>query len=82
MSIAEDVNYLRRWAAAHDERHTTEDDRLNIILETVTTHNTNHHGTKSRIKESSLTIVVFGAIAAFGQLVGLWELFASHLPLF
>ena len=81
MSITEDVKYLRRWAAAHDERHTTDDDRLNIILEAQQKHDTNHHGTKSRIKESSLTILFFGAIAALGELVGLWELF-SRLPLF
>ncbi len=78
--LSDEVSTLRRWTENHDKAHVVDDDRLNIILDTVTNHSTNHHGTKSRIKESGLTVIVFGVIAALGELVGLWELF-SRLPL-
>ena len=81
--LSNEVSALRAWTQTHDKAHVTDDDRLNMILDTVTSHSTNHHGTKSRIKESSLTILFFGAIAAFGQLVGLWEFFSRiPIPLF
>ena len=74
-----EVKALRTWTETHDKAHVIDDERLNIILETVTGHNANHHGTKSKVKESGLTVILFGVIAALGEVVGLWELF-SRIP--
>ena len=79
-TLSDEVKTLRTWCATHDKAHVADDERLNIILETVTQHNTNHHGTRTKIKESGVTVLFFGAIAALGEIVGLWELF-SRLPL-
>lgn len=78
--VQKDIESLHTWTRTHDKAHVADDERLNIILDTVTSHDTNHHGTKSRIKESGLTVFFFGVIAALGEVVGLWELF-SRLPL-
>ena len=69
MSITEDVKYLRRWAAAHDERHTTEDDRLNIILEAQQKHDTNHHGPKSRVKLGAVLTLLSAMVMLVGELL-------------
>ncbi len=72
--VSKDIESLQQWAHTHDNAHVTDDDRLNIILETVTKHNTNHHGTKSRVRESGLTALALAAVAALGELLGFWEL--------
>ena len=79
-ALAEDVKALQTWSQTHDKAHVTHGDRLNLILESVTNHDTNHHGTKTKIKESGVTVILFGVIAALGEVVGLWELF-SRVPL-
>lgn len=77
--LSEDMRNVREWTRTHDKAHVADDDRLNIILDKVSVHNTNHHGARSKVKESGLTVILFGVIAALGEVVGLWELF-SQIP--
>lgn len=72
--IGADIKSLQSWARTHDEEHVQEDRRLNILLETIQTHNTNHHGTSSRVKEGGLTAIMFAVLAALGELAGFWDL--------
>ncbi len=79
--LTQEVAHIRTWQRTHDKQHNTEGERLNIILETVTDHGSNHHGLKTKARDSGLTVFVVGVIAAIGEIAGLWEFF-SRLPFF
>ena len=51
--IEEDIRDLKAWAERHDESHTADTRLLASILDSVKSHEGNHHGTTSTIKQGS-----------------------------
>lgn len=48
-AVQEDVRDLKDWAARHEDEHTADKRLLASIVESLTTHEGNHHGPPSRL---------------------------------
>lgn len=72
-------NRLNAWTLRHDQGHLNDEERLNILLRHLEDHTRNHHGRRSAIKQSSLTVAGTTALLAIAGLVskvtGLLDLF-------
>lgn len=49
--IEEDIRDLKAWAERHDESHTADTRLLASMLDSVKSHEGNHHGTVSTMKQ-------------------------------
>ena len=67
--LSNEVATLRAWTQTHDKAHVTDDDRLNMILDTVTNHATNHHGPKSRVKLGAVLTLLSAVVMLVGELL-------------
>lgn len=68
------------WIRDHGRAHINTDARLNILLEELQSHNHNHHGRVSTIKQSGWVALMVTAAAVFAELAGLLDL-VRQLPL-
>lgn len=77
--LRNDVKGLKEWTQRHDQSHLNDEERLNILLRHLEDHTRNHHGRRSTIKQSSLTVAASTALLALAglalKLAGLLDLF-------
>lgn len=66
--LREEVRRISAWYRRHDRVHLNADERLNILLRHLDDHTTNHHGRRSTIRQSSLTVAVSTALLAVAGL--------------
>lgn len=73
--IRRDIRDISRWSEHHDERHLSEDRRLDILLQTSLDHDSNHHGPTTKIKEGGLLTafiaILFTIAAAIAKITSL-----------
>ncbi len=67
--LSSEVKAIRTWQRTHDKAHVTDDERLNIILDTVTTHQDNHHGMVSTMKKDGLLVMAVSLLYGLVELV-------------
>lgn len=49
--VKEDIRDLKEWASQHDREHTADTELLASIVGSLKSHEGNHHGTTSTIKQ-------------------------------
>lgn len=68
------------WTRDHGRFHINTDERLNILLRELRSHNHNHHSRASTIKQSGWVALMVTTAAVFAELAGLLDL-VRQLPL-
>ncbi len=68
-TMAEDVDYLRRWSERHEKRHGNEADMLDIVLEHLNSHTSNHHGRASEIKRTASIATLLAVLAGIAEAI-------------
>lgn len=82
--LRSDFEHLRSdyhsWTRDHNRSHNNTDERLNIVLEELQSHNHNHHGRVSQLKQSGWVALIVTAAALVAELAGFLDL-VRGLPL-
>ncbi|KKN83864.1 hypothetical protein LCGC14_0295170 [marine sediment metagenome] len=67
--IAADVRELKEWTVRHEKLHTSDQDLLAAIINTLAEHQTNHHGRLTFIKQSGVITALLATIGGIAELL-------------
>ena len=74
--VQEDVQHLVDWTHLHDEEHVTEAKRMNLVLLLLANrerdqseHDSNHHGTATKVKRDGLIVLAVSLVYALTELL-------------
>jgi hypothetical protein len=67
--IREDIRGIRAWQNFHDEKHGDDADMLQLVLKQLSSHQMNHHGKVSQIKQAAVPIGLIGLLATIAEIV-------------
>lgn len=65
----EQLDHLIDWTHTHDEEHVNEDKRMNLLLTQFTSHDTNHHGAASTIKQGGWVAAALGILYVIAEVI-------------
>jgi hypothetical protein len=69
-AVEDRLDDLFKWCARHEDRHNTEDERLNDMLRLMTDHDHNHHSLRTHVTRTAPVATVFaGLLVAIAELI-------------
>lgn len=67
--LREDVRDLKEWAARHEDEHNADKRLLSSLIGRLAEHQTNHHGTATRVKQGGLVAATAAVLVALAELL-------------
>jgi hypothetical protein len=67
--IEEDVSELKEWTRDHRKEHTADTNLLSSIIDKIDSHQNNHHGRLSMVKQSGAIGAALAAVGGVAELL-------------
>jgi hypothetical protein len=67
--VISDVAELKEWLDRHERRHNADQELLSSIVDTLTDHQTNHHGRASTVRQTISIGAVLATLTAIAEVI-------------
>ena len=68
-TLQQDVRDLKEWTGRHEDEHNADKRLMSLMLARLSEHQSNHHGTKSNLKQGGLVAALTALIVALAELL-------------